>query len=143
MNELMQLLPYTQLRFHCSKHQGRTFHVTTAANSTGRAVVEYFSGQTEVLPDSCGSFARMADDNSNLASLCHRWGRENNSLYVGKWSTNVQKSWGYSEEERLSSHPTFIHALTHWVLKPTKNRLECDDWGKGVSLGDFWKVFVR
>ena len=31
---------------HCSKQQGRTFHVTTAANSSGESVVQYFSGQT-------------------------------------------------------------------------------------------------
>ena len=28
----------------CSKKNGRTFHVTTADNITGEAVVQYFSG---------------------------------------------------------------------------------------------------
>ena len=45
MNELTTHLSFTQLRFHCSKQQGHTFHVTTVANSTGEAVVQYFSGQ--------------------------------------------------------------------------------------------------
>ena len=48
MNELRTHLALTQLRFHCSKQQGRTFHVATVANSTGEAVVQYFSGQTDV-----------------------------------------------------------------------------------------------
>ena len=59
MNELRTHLSFTQLRFYCSKQQGRTFHVATVANSTGEAVVQYFSGQTDVPPASCGSFVRI------------------------------------------------------------------------------------
>ena len=73
MEELRTHLPFTQLRFHCSKHQGRTFHVTTAANSSGEAVVRYFSGQTDVQPASCGSFVRIGNDNSRLAANCENW----------------------------------------------------------------------
>ena len=51
MKELRGHLSFTQMRFHCSKQQGRTFHVTTA-NSSGEAVVQYFSGQTNTRPDS-------------------------------------------------------------------------------------------
>ncbi|KAL9963775.1 hypothetical protein ACROYT_G027315 [Oculina patagonica] len=77
MDELRTHLPFTQIRFHCSKrHHGRTFHVTTAANSTGEAVVQYFSGQTDVQPGACGSFVRMDDDNSGLAGICHKWGTD-------------------------------------------------------------------
>ncbi|XP_078355622.1 uncharacterized protein LOC144640323 [Oculina patagonica] len=72
MQKLRTHLPFTQLRFHCSKQQGRTFHVTTVANSTGEAVVQYFSGQTDVQPDACGSFVRMDDDNSRLAGVCNK-----------------------------------------------------------------------
>ena len=74
LKELRKQLSFTQLRFHCSKQQGRTFHVTTVANSSGEAVVQYFSGQTAIFPKSCGSFVRMDDDNSLLATQCHRWG---------------------------------------------------------------------
>ena len=70
MNELRTHLSFTQLRFHCSKNNGRTFHVTTAANSTGEAVVQYFSGQTNDQPASCGSYVRMENDNSRLAGVC-------------------------------------------------------------------------
>ena len=79
MNELRTNLSFTQLRFHCSKNNGRTFHVTTAANSTGEAVVQYFSGQTDVQPASCGSYVRMENDNLGSAGVCQRWGLESGS----------------------------------------------------------------
>ena len=44
MNQLRTHLSFTQLRFHCSKPQGCTFHVTTVANSSGEAVVQHFTG---------------------------------------------------------------------------------------------------
>ena len=66
MMELRTHLSFTQLRFHCSKNKGRTLHLTTAANSSGEAVVQYFSGQTDANSKACGSFVRMNDDNSKL-----------------------------------------------------------------------------
>ena len=84
ISELRNLWSYTQLRFHCSKqHHGRTFHVTTTANSTGEVVVQYFSGHTDVQPDACGSFVRMDDDDSLLSPVCHRWGYEGGLYEVG------------------------------------------------------------
>ncbi|CAH3039741.1 unnamed protein product, partial [Pocillopora meandrina] len=65
-----------------SKKQGRTFHVTTVSNSTSEAVVEYFSGLTDVRPDSCGSFQRMEDDNFKSVMECESWN------YEGKWGWN-------------------------------------------------------
>ena len=50
MKELRRHLSFTQLRFHCRKKQGRTFHVVTASNSSGEGVVRYFSGQTDEQP---------------------------------------------------------------------------------------------
>ena len=86
MKELRTHLSFTQLRFHCSKLQGRTFHVTTVANSSaGEAVVQYFSGQTNVQPVSCGSFVSMRNDNPGLTGNCEKWGRENGVYFVGKW----------------------------------------------------------
>ena len=46
-DELRAQLFFTQRIFHSSKQQGHTFHVTTVANSTGEAVVQYFSGQVK------------------------------------------------------------------------------------------------
>ena len=137
MKELMTHMPFTQLRFHCSKQLGRTFHVTTATNRSGEAVVQYFSGQTDVQPASCGSFVRMQNDNSKLAQVCQRWGKKNGVLEIGKWGIDDR------DQSRLYDHPAFVGNAYHWLLKPSKSRWECDDVLRGVSSGDFWKVFVR
>ena len=140
MNELRTHLAFTQLRFHCSKQQGRTFHVTTAANSSGEAVVQYFCGQTDVMPASCGSFIRMENDNSRLAQICDQWGLQNDVSKVGKWSAD---NWEANGEQRLYNHAAYVEASYHWILGAYNSRWECDDWEAGVSSGDFWKVFVR
>ena len=134
MNELRSHLSFTQLRFHCNKQHGRTFHVTTVSNSTGEAVVQYFSGQTDVQPDACGSFVRMDNDNSRLAGICYKWG-----YTPGKWG------FAFVEEDRLYYYAAFVPRSNHWLLRSTVNRIrwECDDKLAGVSAGDFWKIFVR
>ena len=129
MKELRAHLSFTQLRFHCRKRKvGRTFHVTTAANSSGEAVVQYFSGQTKVLPGSCGSFMRMENDNSKLANGCNQW---------------EDKKWRYKHhgDGRLYDHVAIVWYKYHWLL--STGRAECDDFTVGLSPGDFWKVFVR
>ena len=140
MKELRKHLSFDQLRFHCGKHQVRTFHVATAANSTGEAVVQYFSGETDAFPDSCGSFVRMENDNSELARVCEKWGRENGLYNVGKWGHDDK------DQFRLYDHPAFVEGAYHWLLNPDHSRWECDDFMQSlqrVSSGDFWKVFVR
>ena len=142
MNELRTHLSFTQLRFHCSKNNGRTFHVTTAANSTGEAVVQYFSGQTDVQPASCGSYVRMENDNSGSAGVCQKWGLESGSFEVAKWGAGF-------DQERLYDHPAFARDSYHWALNHPDNsggeakRWECDDYLVGVTTGDFWKIYVR
>ena len=131
MNELWTHLSFTQLRFHCSKKQGRTFHVTTVANSTGKAVVQYFSGQSDVQPDACGSFVRMENDNSILAGACDQW-----SDGDGKWGGD----WGM-DEDRLYRFAAYIFPDYYWYLD--SHYLVCDEYPSGVSAGDFWKVYVR
>jgi len=110
--------------------------VATAANSSGEAVVQYFSGQTDVQPVSCGSFVRMENDNSGLAWHCQNWGWENNVFEVGKWGHG-------RDQDRLYDHPAFVVHHYHWLLSPGWQRWDCDDKEVGVSPGDFWKVFVR
>ena len=136
MNELRTHVNFTQIRFHCSKQQGRTFHVTTAVNSTGEAVVQYFSGQTDAQPDACGSFVRMEDDDSKLAGDCRQWGFNGTSYYIGKWGHAL-------DQDRLYNHTAFVASSYHWLLTPDGSRWECDDYRVKVSSGDFWKVFVR
>ena len=137
MKELITHILFTQLRFHCSKQRGRTFHVTTAVNRSGEVVVQYFSGQTDVMPASCGSFVRMQNDNSKLAGVCKNWGWERGAYNVGKW--------GHSKnEDRLYVYPAFMLGSYHWWLPPSGEFLCDDDINQvAASTGNFWKVFVR
>ena len=123
MNELRSHLSFTQLRFHCSKKQGRTFHVTTVTNSSGEAVVQYFSGQTDVHPEACGSFVKMDNDNSLMSEVCHEWGFVGGAYQVGKWGHDG------NDQKRLYERPAFVKALYHWIVGISM----CDDWISDVS----------
>ena len=138
MKQLQTLSNFTQLRFHCRKQQGRTFHVTTVANNTGEAVVQYFSGQTDVLPSSCHSFKRLNGDNSRLAMQCDKWGNDNGRHYVGKWG-HYEKQGQYM----MYNHAAFVAHKYHWVIY--NGNWLCDDVGSYfvISPGDFWKIYVR
>ena len=98
-------------------------------------MVQYFSGQTDVIPASCGSFVIMRNDNSGMARSCKKWGWEKGSYLVGKWGHQM-------DQNRLYRYPVFVAFKYHWTLYPG-GRCECDDFKVGVSSGDFWKVFVR
>ena len=139
--ELSTHLKFTQLRFHCSKQQGRTFHVTTSNNTVGEAVVQYFIGQTDDLPSSCNSFEVMEDDNSQLTMQCNRWGNDGTNQYVGKWGhyTNGR------DEDRLYNHVAFVANAHHWHIEQSINLWLCDDKNNEHVLlqGDFWKIYVR
>ena len=144
MKELRRHLSFTALRFHCRKKQGRTFHVVTASNSSGEAVVQYFSGQTDEQPDACGSFVRLKwDDNSKLADICKEWGRLVSGEYlVGKW--------GHGEDQnRLYWYPVLIKNSRQLRVQLDNvgdlRKMECDD-SSATNVGtngDFWRVFVR
>ena len=126
MNELRTHLSFTQLRFHCSKKNGRTFHVTTVADSTGEAVVQYFSGQTNDSPPSCGSYVRMENDNSYLGGNCEKWKKN-------KWAV----------QGRLNRPVAFSDDTRRWRLNLHSTVFDCDDHSVGVTAGDFWKIYVR
>ena len=105
IKELRSQLSFTQLWFCCSKKQGRMFHVTTVSNSTVEAVVQYFSDQTDVPPDSCRFFQRMEDDNSKSVMECV------SCNYQGKWShTPVYV------EVRLYRFAVYVPPKYHWHL---------------------------
>lgn len=138
MKQLRRHLYFTQLRFHCSKQGGRTFHVTSIANSTGEAVVRYFSDQSNVLPASCGSFQRMSDDNSYLSMTCYQWGNEG-SDYAGKWGHYKKKG-----RHRMYNHAAFVADFYLWKVK--NDTWKCDDGEDELfpqKSGNFWKIFVR
>ena len=134
MKELRKYLHFTQIRYYCRKRGGRTFHIVTAANSKGEAVVRYLSGETDTMPASCGSFVIMSNDNSRLARVCKDWGNERGSFRVGKWGAG-------NDQSRLYNHPAFVSYSYHWLLL-SYSRWECDDYKVGVSPGDFWKIFI-
>ena len=147
MKELRTLINFTQLRFHCKKqYHGRTFHIATVNNSLGKAVVQYFSGQTDVLPIACGSFYKMNTDDSELAAKCQRWGKDEGQYNVGKWGHEVEGALGRDQNEtRLFNHAIFVRAKQHWMIG-FGQRFECDDYdGRGTTVlrDDFWEIFVR
>ena len=84
------------------QNKGRTFHLTTAANSSGEAVVQYFSGQTDANPKACGSFVRMNDDNSKLAADCNQW-------YYKKWGKP-------NNGKNIYQIVAFVYWKYHWFL---------------------------
>ena len=120
-----------------SKQQGSTFHVTTVANSTGEALVQYLSGQTGVLPSCCNSFVTMHDDNSKATKACKSWGVENGVENVSKWSGSGQ------HKTRLYEYIVFAWYAYHWLIWPEGGSVECDKFHDRVSAGDFWKIYVR
>ena len=147
MKELRTLLNFTQLRFHCKKqNSGRTFHIATVKNSSGEAVVQYFSGQTDVLPVARGSFYKMNDDDSYLANKCERWGKYDGKYLVGKWGHQMDGTLGSDQNEtRLFNYAIFAVNEQHWLVG-FQNRFECDDFNRGGTIvlrGDFWEIFVR
>ena len=133
MKQLRAYINFTQIRFHCSKEKGTTFHVRTTLNNKGAKVVRYFSGERDEMPDSCDSFVRMDGDNSRLAQNCATW------AYKGKWG-HVRHSVG---ENRLYNYAAFVAHSHHWIIS-TGGHWMCDDnSSNNLSTGDFWKVYVR
>ena len=133
MKQLRAYINFTQIRFHCSKEKGTRFHVRTTLNNKGTEVVRYFSGEIDEMPDSCDSFVRMDDDNSRLAQNCLTW------AYRGKWG-HFRHNVG---ENRLYNHAAFVGSKYHWIIS-TGGNWKCDDNIKNnLSIGDFWKVYVR
>ncbi|XP_028417282.1 uncharacterized protein LOC114541680 [Dendronephthya gigantea] len=141
LRDLASNMPFNQLRFFCRKKiPGRIFHIATnKSNSLGQEVVKYFTAQTNTPPKSCGSYYRLPDDNSTMASQCSRWGVESGIFEVGKWNHD-----GVPVKERLIDLSVFIVHKAHWFNKQLSDRdWECDDLREPISQNDFWKIFVR
>ena len=133
MKQLRAYINFTQIRFHCGKKKGTTFHVRTTLNKKGAEVVRYFSGERDEEPDSCDSFVRMNGDNSRLAQNCSRW------AYHGKWG---HVSHGV-EENCLYDHAAYVGSWYHWIIS-IGGRWNCyDNTINNLSTGDFWKVYIR
>ena len=111
LKELRNHLHFTRIRFYCKKRGGRTFHISTAANSTGEAAVKYLSGETDVMPASCGSFVIMSDDNSRLARVCKDWGYQR---FLQSWQMGRRE-----RSEQIIRPPCFCRGslpLASWTI---------------------------
>ena len=93
-------------------------------------MVQYFSGLTDALPDFCGSYVRMEDDDSRMAKQC----------FSATWSSRRVKE--EKTVKRVYDHAVQIPGKHFWNLAKRKI-FECDDYVASQSSGDFWKVFVR
>lgn len=47
LHKLRTHIHFTQLRFHCHRKNGSTFHIVTKTDEKGEAVIQYFTGQTK------------------------------------------------------------------------------------------------
>ena len=101
---------FNQLRFFCRKMiPGRVIDIATnKSNSLGQQVIKYFTAQTNTFPQSCGSYYRLPDDNSILASQCSQWGYQSGKYLVGKWHHA-----GYPIKDRLFNHMAFVASKAH------------------------------
>ncbi|XP_028406453.1 uncharacterized protein LOC114528942 [Dendronephthya gigantea] len=140
LHVLRSKMSFNQLRFFChKKNPGRVFDIATnKTNNLGQEVIKYFTAQTNTLPKSYGSYYRLPDDNSMLASQCSQWGREWGKFKVNKWHHS-----GYHVQDRLFDHTAFVPAKFYWLIEKSGGRWECDDFKYPASKNDFWKIFVR
>ena len=98
-------LSFKQIRFFCHKKiPGRTFDIATTTNSSGNQLVQYFTAQTNIFPETCGSYYRLSDDNSKLANQCARCGLQSSKYFVGKWHHD-----GRVIANRLVDHTAFCY----------------------------------
>ena len=134
-NQLKIDMGFTQIRFYCfKKERGRVFHIMTNKNVSGADVVTFFTN-SDTMPEVCGSFTRLPDDNSTLANDCGNWGYPDTNR------------WGHYQNinnKRLFSRP-ILWANKHYYTLVGNSRLSCDDNLNefSMSLGDTWQIFVR
>ena len=133
-NQLKIDMGFTQIRFYCfKKERGRVFHIMTNNNVSGANVVKFFT-DSETMPEACGSFTRLPDDNSTLANNCAKWGYPN----TNRWGHERNKN-----NRRLFFRPLLWDDTHYYIL--IGDPLSCDDKKNGfdMSLGDTWNIFVR
>ena len=140
LKNLRSDIGFQQFRFYCRKATpGRVFHITTKITSLGEAVVQYFTGNTSVLPQACDSFTALPDDNSTLSGECMEWGYPTKNTWgknaCGENSTTLQNIKMY---KRLVLWKSKKHAVAMG-----HSDYFCDDLTKEGSDGDKWEFYVR
>ena len=120
------------------------FHIMTSNDSKGNDVVKFFTTSND-LPEACGSFWRLPDDNSSLAVNCQEWGHPEKN----KWGHPEKNKWGHRPHgltsDRLYRKP-MVWENTRFFRFTLGNGLRCDDKGLSENVGshgDKWQIFVR
>ena len=134
-SQMKQDTGFTQIRFYCfKKTTGRVFHIMTNNDAKGSDVLTFFTS-SDNQPAACGSFTRLADDNSTLAERCDRWGFPN------------YNTWGHTShlsDLRLFDKPAvWRNTIRVWFAGDAAGEYDCDGDAGSLSLGDTWQVFVR
>ena len=133
-NQLKIDMGFTQIRFYCfKKKRGRVLHIMTNNNSSGANVVKFFT-DSDTMPEACGSFTRLPDDNSTLANNCGSWGYPN---------TNEWGHRNYRTNTRLYSRPMVWKGKLYFSLHNSPHLCDDDKNEFAMSLGDTWRIFVR
>lgn len=133
--QLKQDTGFTQIRFYCfKKTTGRVFHIMTNNDAKGSAVLTFFTS-SDNQAEACGSFTRLADDNSTLAARCDKWGYPS------------YNTWGHRShlsDLRLFDKPVvWRNTLRVLFAGDAADEYHCDGGADSLSLGDTWQVFVR
>ena len=131
--QLKKFTNFTQLRWYCRK-KDKSFHIMTAQNSSGEAVVKFFVEDRSTYPKACGSFIRFPDDNSFLASNCLNWG--------GNATHANQNEWG-NRGNIMHGRRVYRPVWTTKYKLQMFNSLKCDDNGGSLSIGDEFSLYVR
>ena len=117
---------FTQMRINCVDNLKR-LEIMTTDDEKGRAVVEYFTSDSNSRPDACGSF--KAEGDSALEKDCTIWAN-------GKWGKD-----GFYGNDRLYGIIAYSSARQLYVSMGARSRFSCGDNLYGTLLG--FKLFVR
>ena len=152
LRKLREDMGFDQLRFYCFKKTvGRVFHIKTALNQLGEAVVQHYTVMDVVSdqPKACGSFEVFNDDTSVLSPNCSKWGRPSSELFEqdkwGSYRADGRRRMFYCLAQIGFSHSVQMRYYSNAAF------YSCDDpiaqngqlFPKPLSIGDTWKVFVR
>ena len=125
---------FQQFRFYCRKATpGRVFHIMTKNTSLGEAVVQYFTGNTNVPPQACDSFTALPDDNSTLSGKCMEWGYPT----MNTWGKNA------TTRQNIKLYKKFVLWRTKSAVSMSRSDYFCDDLTKNGTDGDTWEFYVR
>jgi len=128
VKRLAESVKARQLRFSCTG--SRTVDFATSMNEKGAKAFNYFIDAEELTrPLACGSFNRMPNDNSNIATKCDRW-RD------ARWSRSGSQSLEYN----IYYYNAYVPHKNHMI----GNQLCDDNFGQIVfDVPKEWAYYIR